>query len=177
MTKTLENYRPAVRRHWLILAAGIVWLAVGVGLTTAACFWLYHSSWPLSLVLGAGSLVLGIVVYSFGFSRIVRKNLDRIGGKPDPVCIFAFQGRRSYFLILAMMLMGYTIRHLPVPKEIDAVIYFTMGSALTFGGSLYFREFTTGLRHRVSERVPRIDYRISEEESSKGGGAAAQSDI
>ena len=150
MMKPLENYKPAVRRHWLIFAAGVVWLAVGIGLTAAACFWLCRSAWPLSLVLAAVSLALGMIVYSFGFSRIVRKNLARIAGKPETVCLFAFQGRRSYLLILAMVLMGYTIRHLPIPVDIDAVVYFTMGSALILGSSLYFREFTAGIGFRIT---------------------------
>ena len=115
---------------------------MGIGLIAAACFWLYHAARPLSLVLAAVSIVLGLIVYSFGFSRIVRKNLDRIGGKPETACLFGFQGWRSYFLILTMMLMGYALRHLPVPKDIAAVIYFTMGSALCLGSLLYFREFS-----------------------------------
>ena len=142
MKKTLETCKPSVSRHWLLFAAGVVWLAVGIGLITVACYWLYLSAWPLALVLAALSLALGGIVYSFGFSRIVRKNLRRIGEKPEVVCLFAFQGWRSYFLILAMMAMGYTVRHLPIPKYIDAVIYFTMGSALCFGSSLYFRQFS-----------------------------------
>ncbi len=115
---------------------------MGCGLTAAACFWLYRSEWPLSLVLGALSLALGLIVYSFGFSRIVMKNLERIGGQPELVCLFAFQGWRSYFLILTMILMGFALRRLPVPKEVVAMIYFTMGSALIRGSSLYFRQFS-----------------------------------
>ncbi len=143
MNRAFETCKPSVHRYWLVLAAGLVWLGVGIGLMIAACYWLYHSAWPLSLFLAAVSFALGLIVYSFGFSRIVRKNLRRIGGKPDVVCLFAFQGWRSYFLILIMMLMGYTVRHLPIPKDIDAVIYFTMGSALAFSSSYYFREFSS----------------------------------
>ena len=128
------------------MIAGLVWLAVGVSLMLVACLWLYASAWPLNLVLAAGSLPLGLIIYTYGFSRIVRKNLSRIGAKPEKVCAFAFQGWRSYFLILLMMAMGYTVRHLPIPKYIDAVIYFTMGSALAFGSSLYFREFILEIR-------------------------------
>jgi hypothetical protein len=123
------------------LIAGLVWLAVGVALMLVGCSWFYVSAWPLNLVLAAGSLPLGFIIYANGFSRIVRKNLNRIGTQPEKVCAFAFQGWRSYFLILLMMAMGYTVRHLPIPKYIDAVIYFAMGSALAFGSSLYFREF------------------------------------
>jgi len=142
MKKTFESCKPSVRRHWLLFAAGVVWLAVGIGLISVASYWLYHSAWPLSLVLGALSIALGLIVYSVGFSRIIRKNLDRISGKPEEVCLFAFQAWRSYFLILLMILMGYTLRHSPVPKTIDAMIYLTMGSALICGSSLYFREFS-----------------------------------
>ena len=142
MKKTLESCKPSVRRRWLVFAAGAVWLAVGIGLTAVACFWLSRSTWPLGLVIGIISLVLGLIVYFLGFSRIVKKNLARIGGKPETVCLFAFQGWRSYFLILTMMLMGYTIRHLPIPMDIDAMIYFTMGSAMICGSWLYFREFS-----------------------------------
>ncbi len=131
-----------MRRHWLVFAAGVVWLAVGIGLIAVACFWLYRSAWPLSLTLAALSLALGGIVYTFGFSRIIRKNLKRIGEKPEVVCLFAFQGWRSYFLILAMMLMGFTLRRLPIPKDVVAMIYFTMGSALIRGSSLYFRRFS-----------------------------------
>ena len=73
MQKTLQSYKPAVRRHWLVLASGVVWLAVGIGLIGVACFWLYGLTWPLSLILGALSLVMGLIVYLFGFSRIVKK--------------------------------------------------------------------------------------------------------
>ncbi|MGA2938747.1 MAG: hypothetical protein ABSF52_16845 [Syntrophobacteraceae bacterium] len=142
MKKTFESCKPSVRRRWLVFAAGVVWFTVGCGLMAVACFWLYRSAWPLSLVLGALSLALGLIVHSFGFSRIVRKNLERIGGKPEVVCLFAFQGWRSYFLILTMMLMGYALRHLPIPKDVDAMIYFTVGSALICGSSLYFRQFS-----------------------------------
>ena len=114
MKKIFESCKPSVRRRWLVFAAGVVWLTVGCGLMAVACFWLYSSAWPLSLVLGALSLALGLIVHSFGFSRIVRKNLERIGGKPEVVCLFAFQGWRSYFLILTMMLMGYTT---PAPSH------------------------------------------------------------
>jgi hypothetical protein len=124
-----------------------MWLAVGVGLIAAACFWLYHTKWYLGIVLAISSIVLGLIVYSFGFSLIVRKNLDRISAKPEAACLFGFQGWRSYFLILAMMLMGYGIRHLPVPRDIAAVVYFTMGSALCLGSLLYFRRFSAEGRH------------------------------
>ena len=143
MKKNLERYTPAVRRHWLVFAAGVEWSGVGVALVAVACYWLYPSTWPLRIALGALSATLGVAMYLLAFSRLVRKNLKRIDCKPDRVCLFAFQEKRVYFLIPLMMAMGYTIRHSSLPKEIAAVVYFTMGLALILGSSLYFREFAT----------------------------------
>jgi FtsH-binding integral membrane protein len=120
----------------------MLWLGVGIGLIVVACYWLSMTIWPWNLLLAVFSLAMGLVVYSCGFSRIARKNVGRIAAQPDTVCLFAFQSWRSYCLVLFMMLLGFTIRHLPIPKFIDAVIYFTIGSALAFSSSLYFEEFS-----------------------------------
>ncbi len=143
MKESIERYKPAVRRHWLVFAAGVEWSAVGVGLVSVACYWLYPSTWPLRIALVALSVALGVAMYFLAFSRLVRKNLKRIDCKPERVCLFAFQAKRVYFLIPLMMAMGYTIRHSSLPKEIAAVVYFTMGLALILGSSLYFRQFST----------------------------------
>ena len=100
------------------------------------------SAWPLRLVLAALSLAWGVSSILLDFTGSSGKTSSGSGEKPEVVCLFAFQAWRSYFLILAMMAMGSTISHLPIPKYIDAVIYFTMGSALCFGSSRYFREFS-----------------------------------
>ena len=143
MKKAIERFKPAVRRHWLVFAAGVEWSAVGIGLVAVACYWLYPSTWPLRIALVALSIALGAAMYFLAFSRLVRKNLQRIDCKPESVCLFAFQAKRVYFLIPLMMAMGYAIRHSSLPKEIAAVVYFTMGLALILGSSLYFRQFST----------------------------------
>jgi hypothetical protein len=143
MKKGIERYKPAVRRHWLVFAAGIEWSAVGVGLMAVACYWLSPSTWPFRIAVAALSMALGVGMYFLAFSRLVKKNLKRIDCKPDLVCLFAFQEKRVYFLIPLMMAMGYAIRHSSLPKEIAAVVYFTMGLALILGSSLYFRQFAT----------------------------------
>lgn len=137
-----DRCAPLVRKFWLVLVAGLVWFCVGVALMLVACSWLHESPWPLNLLVAAGSVMLGVLISQFFFERIVSRNLGRIGKKPDEACIFAFQGWRSYLLILLMMSVGYAIRHLPIPHYIDALIYLAMGSALAFSSSLYFGEFS-----------------------------------
>ena len=143
MKKAMERCKPAVRRRWLVFAAGVEWSAVGVGLMAVACYWLCPSTWPLRIALVALSVALGVAMYFLALSRLARKNLKRIDCKPEVVCLFAFQAKRVYFLIPFMMAMGYAIRHSSIPKELAAVVYFTMGLALILGSCLYFRQFTT----------------------------------
>ncbi|MFZ2445377.1 MAG: hypothetical protein WAW37_03390 [Syntrophobacteraceae bacterium] len=138
----ISKCRPAVPRYWHFLTAGVVWLVVGIGLAVVACRWFSQTDWPLNLALAAASICLGLAVYLYGFSGIAGRNIARIEAQPDFACLFAFQPWRSYLLILVMMLFGYILRHLPVPKSIDAVIYLTMGSALAFSSSLYFEAFS-----------------------------------
>lgn len=142
MSRLFRKCTPSVHRYWLALIAGMLWLGVGIALVTVACRWLSMIVWPWSLLIAVCSFALGLLVYSYGFSRIARKNISRIAGQPEVVCLFAFQGLRSYYLILIMMLLGYAIRHLPIPRYIDAMIYFTIGSALAFSSSLYLEQFS-----------------------------------
>lgn len=129
---------PAVPRYWLWLSAGLLWSGVGIGLCIAALHWLSPLGWPQGIgfaILGAGA---GAIIYRFGFSKIARKNIDRISGKPDPVCFFAFQAWRSYGLIIGMMLLGFILRHSPVPRSAVALIYLAIGAALSLSSSLYY---------------------------------------
>lgn len=137
----IKKCRPTVRRCWRLLLAGFIWLAVGIALTVVACLWLLDTEWPLNLGLAAASPCLGFLVSRLGFARIAARNIARLRQQPEPACVFSFQGWRSYLLIVIMMGFGYALRHLPVPKSVDAVIYFTMGSALAFSSSHYFRAF------------------------------------
>lgn len=132
---------PSVRRQWRVLLGGLLWLAVGIGLVMVACFWLSEADWPLSAVLAAFALAMGFLIYAFGFSRIARRNIRRIEDQPEKVCLFAFQGWQSHFLVLFMMALGYAVRHMPIPRYIDAVIYMAIGSALAFSSSVSFQEF------------------------------------
>ena len=63
MMKSIERFKPAVRRHWLVFAAGVEWSAVGVGLMAVACYWLYPSTWPLRIALVALSVALGVAMH------------------------------------------------------------------------------------------------------------------
>lgn len=130
---------PAARRKTLALTAGVVWLAVGTLLTAAALVWLSTGT-SVEYLLAAAGLIAGLAVGKYGLSRIVYKNVERIKSlspAKERICIFAFQAIQSYVLVIVMMAMGYTLRHLPVPHSVIALIYMTIGVALIKSGVNY----------------------------------------
>jgi hypothetical protein len=135
---------PAADRKVLIFLAGLVWSLVGLGLMTAAGYWLVGEEHGLALALGV-SIIAGILIYKLGFSKLASRNIVRImeqaPGK-DKVCLFAFQDTRSYFIVVIMMAMGYTLRHLPLPRIYLVPVYMSIGLGLFLSSLRYYSRLT-----------------------------------
>ncbi|SYZ74127.1 conserved membrane hypothetical protein [Candidatus Zixiibacteriota bacterium] len=131
---------PAAKREVLVLTAGLIWSAVGLALLIVSFGWLRSGMTAIAVDVTAG-IIGGYLIYRVGFSRLARKNLKRIyeqsPGK-EKVCFFAFQNVRSYFIVIIMIALGYTLRHSPLPKVYLAPIYMTIGLALLLSSLLYF---------------------------------------
>lgn len=140
----LVRCKPDVDRYWLLLVAGLLWSVVGLGLCGVACHWLSLLAWPGNLAAALVGFVGGVLVYSFGFSRIARRNLVRIANQPSRVCVFAFQAWNSYALVLTMVVVGWILRHSRVPLLVLAVIYLMMGTGLALASSLYYDQSQVG---------------------------------
>lgn len=131
---------PAVNRSVLVLMAGVVWSIVGLVLIGVAGNWMISSSGNIvgPLLIGTAA---GILVYYYGFSRLARTNLIRIAElspTKSKVCLFAFQAWRSYLIIIVMMLLGFTLRHLPIPRLWLAPVYLAIGLGLALSSVLYY---------------------------------------
>ncbi len=132
-------HSPAVTRTVLRLLAGIIWTVVGLVLCAMAVYWLVniHNHW---FELLAAGIIAGVVVYRFGFLRLVQKNKARIHAQTetkDKICLFAFQSWRSYIIIIVMMALGAFLRHLPISREYLVPVYLTIGIGL-FLASLHY---------------------------------------
>jgi hypothetical protein len=150
----LSKYKPAVSRNWLLFTAGILWTAVGLFLCLLALYWLRTLVSRVSIIYALTGVTLAGGVYIFGFSRIARKNIDRVCQYPDKVCFFAFQEWKSYLIISVMAPLGIFLRHSALPRQYLAVIYITIGLAL-FLSSLhyYFRLGRLLLHHKPCEKA------------------------
>jgi hypothetical protein len=131
---------PAAKRPTLILWAGIVWTITGAALIIVSFAWLDSSPAGRAVSLTAG-LLAGLAIYHFGFSKLADTNLERIRSQApgkERVCIFAFQNKRSYYMIGIMMAAGYTLRHSPIPKIYMAPAYAAIGLGLVLSSVRYY---------------------------------------
>lgn len=133
---------PKVGKHILILISGLLWSIVGIMLISIASGWLTELSLAYQTIGISTSLISGLVITRFGFSKIALKNIERIHQyKKKIVCVWAFQKWSSYILIAFMMSLGIFLRNASyIPRVILLIIYFSIGMALFLSSILYYRE-------------------------------------
>jgi hypothetical protein len=127
-----------------------MWSAVGLMLGVTAISWLLPEGWLRGMGYGSAGLILAGGVLCPRFGRLAQQNIRRLRTLPAQGCLFAFQAWKSYLIIVFMIALGSTLRHLPIQRHYLAVVYTAIGGALVFGSLPYYR-------HLI--RLGRIVYR------------------
>jgi hypothetical protein len=140
-----ERWKPGAHKLWLYLAAGVVWLAVGVMLMSFAARWLRPVPWQSAALLTAAGIGLAAAIYALGFGKLARRNIQRIAALPAArPCLFAFQAWPSYPLVGFMMGLGIYLRlYAPFPKPLLAILYLGIGGGLSSSSLHYFQRAVT----------------------------------
>ncbi len=123
----------------LLLIAGIMWAGTGIMLDVLSYFWLRTENPHDALVSSVIGFVCALVIHHFGFLRIVDRNLDRILPMEGRRCVFSFMPWKSYILIIIMVIIGFLLRHSPIPKLYLSVLYIGIGTALILSSVRYLR--------------------------------------
>jgi len=141
MSTFINKLNPAVGKIWLHLASGLMWSGVGIMLVAFAARWLKLSGWGTMLALILGGATLGALIYYFGFSKLAHKNICRIDlFTKSRICLFAFQGWKSYPLVAFMMGFGIYLRiYSPIPKPVLAILYLGLGFSLFASSIQYYQ--------------------------------------
>ena len=142
-----NKHKPSVKRKYLILISGLMWLGIGIMLMSLALTWLLKFKFDNSWIFIVSGILLALLIHHFGFLRIVDKNLGRIKTLNPETCVFAFMSWKSYILVLIMISMGIILRHSQLPRNLLAVIYIGIGFALFLSSIRYLRVFLTR-KHR-----------------------------
>ncbi|MBL8199749.1 MAG: hypothetical protein JNK40_02145 [Chromatiales bacterium] len=135
----VNNSLMHVPRSWLYALAGGLWVAVAILLGAITIPWLRPLNGSALAGVLASGLVIAALISRFGFSRLAHRNILRLDGLGERASVFAFQPGKSYFVILLMMAMGWTLRHSPLPKPVLATVYVGIGGGLLLSGLTYFR--------------------------------------
>jgi hypothetical protein len=137
--KEIEKWKPGVPKSALLLIAGVMWIAVGIMLNSLAYSWLRTERGDYALIASVIGFVCSLFIHHFGFLRVVDRNLDRILPMEGRRCIFSFMPWKSYVLIIIMIVIGFALRHSPIPKLYLAVLYTGIGTALILSSVRYLR--------------------------------------
>jgi len=135
---TLNSLKPAVTKSWLIALAGLMWTGVGVMLCRLAYVWLAVVNRGMAASLGLLGVVMAVVAYYFGFSKIARKNIKRLCLLTERTCVFAFQTWKGYLIIGFMIVLGIILRNSAIPRQYLAIIYATIGGAIFLSSFHYY---------------------------------------
>ncbi|MHA1347286.1 MAG: hypothetical protein ACTSU7_09005 [Candidatus Heimdallarchaeaceae archaeon] len=131
-----------------------MWIGVGAMLIVFASEWLHDASdqplWLIILMIFTG-LVLAFLIYFFGFSKIVKKNIKRIVSKPEKFCIFGFISWSSYLIIIVMVALVILLRSSPIPKHYLAALYIGIGGGLIFSSSGYIIKIYRSIKVKKTE--------------------------
>jgi ferrochelatase len=140
--------------------AGVVWFAVGVGLTTVGVRFVFGlnegGDEGTSLEIGAALALAGLIGFAKGkyvLSRTARRNRRRIAALAEPRLWHVFTPT-FYLLILGMMGLGRWLRALAADGSLGGYIgvggiYVGIGLALGVASIAYFAKRPPGMPTRV----------------------------
>lgn len=129
-----------VRKDWLLLIAGIVWLIAGANIINIA-FQAAHGVWHFAMFTVAA--VVFCLFFFLIFGRLVGKHTHRILGYGDEkVWVFKFFDVKSYIIMIVMITLGIAIRKFHwMPDPWIAMFYTGLGSALLAAGVAFIYQF------------------------------------
>ncbi len=162
-----KRFEPAVPKFFHYSIAGLMWIGVGAMLIVFASEWLHDATdqplWLIILLIFTG-VVLAFLIFFFGFSKIVNKNIKRIVSKPEKFCLFAFISWSSYLIILVMVALGILLRNSPIPKHFLAAIYIGIGGGLVLSSSGYFIKIYQDIKDKKGDNQEELEKIENKEE-------------
>jgi len=121
---------PAFSRRAHLLAAGVLWSTVGLGLLGLGASWLLRAPTRWTLQGGVLALCAGWLKSRLVLRRTARRIVRRIEERGDGRCLGGFLSWKSWLLVLGMMLAGWILRHSGLSLYWRGLIYCAIGSAL-----------------------------------------------
>ena len=155
----------------LIILSGMLWMGIGFFLLSKGLHYIIDTAHlnegpsqlmhKLSSTLGSReqaalimitcALAIGFIKGRFVLVKSVKRVVGRILSFPAPVKLSQIHSWHYYVLIGSMVLLGITIKWLPLSLDIRGLIDVAIGSALMNGGLLYFRMAQKVVKEKTTE--------------------------
>jgi protoheme ferro-lyase len=120
----------------------VFWLALGGMLLSRGVESLLRvpePGWQIFLV--AVGLAFGIYKGWDILAPVSRRNLLRLRRLPQPSPVWMVFGRATWYIILLMMVLGMSLRFLPLPDGLRAGVLIAVGTGMLIGAANYVRLF------------------------------------
>lgn len=134
-TGTRRRFTPSAGTRVQLVSAALMWM-IGATILLVRGVGFLHDSWFAALV--ALAVTIGVVKSRFLLDNIARKAVERIRQR-GVACYFGFFSPRSWGFIAVMMGGGILLRSSGLPKDLLAVIYVAVGSALVLADRIFWQ--------------------------------------
>ena len=119
-----------MNKKYLYISAALIWGIPGIIIAIkgikAYCIQPSENLWWLLMIT-----VAVLTAFFFMFRRIVDRYCDRIAALPDKVSIWQTFPTRGWILLVFMMSLGISVKHIPgVPSAFIASFYSGLGPML-----------------------------------------------
>ena len=138
----VRRLTPVSSRKTRLLLAGLAWTAVGSGMLAAGIHWsLTARPWGTALVL-AGAAATGWAKERFVLHRRAEQNADRILASEDGRCVGGAFSWQAWLFVIAMIVLGATLRRSPVSRVLLGFVYVAVGLGLLLGSLVSWRHWS-----------------------------------
>jgi hypothetical protein len=140
----LDRLTPRTGTRVQFFSAAIIWL-VGASILLVRGMLFLHDRWIIPIIVVA--LAIGFTKERYILNKYARKAVIRIHER-GKACYFGFFSWKSWIFILVMMGGGIALRHsvladtrdiIPWGRDVLAVIYVAVGTALAYADRIYWQ--------------------------------------
>jgi hypothetical protein len=140
-TPISERFKPAASIRSRLLVAASIWTLVGTGLFAAGVNWTVVGQGARGWAGLALALLLGWLKAHYLLSGRAAANAHRIVAAGEGRCLGGVFEWSAWWFVLAMVGLGYVLRHSDVPRPWIGVIYAAVGSALVLASVSTWRHW------------------------------------
>ena len=137
----LDRLTPRAHPHAQLVSAALMWM-IGAAILLIRGVGFLNDRWFAALV--ALAIVLGVVKSRYLLDRVARKAVERIRQR-GKACYFGFFSWKSWAFVALMMGGGIFLRNSGLPKDLLAVIYVGVGTALAIADRIFWMALFAGL--------------------------------